>query len=80
MVPLTCGLFEEQLMADPTLEEEDIFTTITVVRACGTGEICAVHKPAGAFSATSDQLRCCMDAATLRAKEIEALLGCIGRK
>ncbi|CAN0330229.1 unnamed protein product [Ectocarpus sp. 6 AP-2014] len=72
-VPLTCGMFDGIITADPSLLEEELLTTHVTVVSTSEGKVCGVHKPGGSC-ASGKQLNECLQLCQQHAKQLTQTL------
>ena len=68
----TICLFENKLLLDPTAEEEELCTSVTIVLTTDN-EVCHLHKPGGTAVAP-DQLQKCISLSKKHSKSVQKLI------
>lgn len=72
-VPLSFGLIDDYVLADPTFEEESLLSTIFTIVYNNEGRLCSVYKPGGTVVSEAI-LRECMQQARTRTAEVLTLM------
>ncbi|XP_071951787.1 exosome complex component RRP43-like [Antedon mediterranea] len=70
----TFAIFDDTiLIADPTIEEEDLATGVVTIALNKNNHLCCLHKPGGS-PLTENQLQDCINRGKLRATEVRKLI------
>lgn len=73
LLPLTFAVIEGHVVADPTLNEEELSSATLTVVIDETGALCQVHKPGG-VPLTDEQINACIRTAKARLSVLLPLL------
>jgi exosome complex component RRP43 len=57
-LPLTLGIFDDAIIADPTLMEEELLATQVTIAQTPDGRVCAIHKPGGVCMGNETMVKC----------------------
>lgn len=72
---LTCVLYKNYILADPTAEEESIMETVVTVALNTSGQLVSFYKPGGSVLAYTSALQDCVALTRHRLKELQEILG-----
>ncbi|KAL3697451.1 hypothetical protein R1sor_011527 [Riccia sorocarpa] len=73
-VAVTCMLYKNHLLADPTAEEEAVLHTVVIVVLDSPDNLISLYKPGGSVLATTSTVMDCIAVARLRLKEVHRIL------
>lgn len=73
LLPTTFAVIEGHIVADPTLNEEELSSASMTIVLDETGALCQVHKPGG-VPLTDDQINACIKTAKARVSVLLPML------
>lgn len=73
-VSLTCGVYQGQLLVDPTAEEEPLLEALITATVDEQGGVLGFYKAGGSATASQERVVQCIEAAKMRSKEVRGLL------
>ncbi|EFN59910.1 hypothetical protein CHLNCDRAFT_132943 [Chlorella variabilis] len=73
-VSLTCGLYRDRLLVDPTAEEEPLLEAAMTTTVDESGDILGFYKAGGSATLSRERMLECIEAAKQRSREVRGLL------